>query len=381
VYDEARCIIGTFTKVRTISLVTREEAGLQVLASAHIGESAGDRNLRTGSSESSYIPTLDGWRAIAVSLVIGAHSYTMLMNNGTEAARSLATLFSHAGYGVDIFFALSGYLICTLLLSEKQRNGTISLFRFYVRRAFRILPPILLFLATIVLLSSTDILPHIEMGEILGTLFFYRNYLMGSWYTGHFWSLAVEEQFYAVIPLFLLMVDRQWAVRSASVLIALCIGIRWFEYAQGWFADSLLQFRTENRFDGLLWGCLLALSMQSPAIRAWLERHLTDWIFFTMIAAVVVLLVVFNSQPARRTLVAAFMPLLIGYTVLHRDSFVGRILELPVLKWIGRLSYSLYIWQMVFLVPDDRPLGVLQAFPLNLICPLVCASLSYYILE
>lgn len=223
------------------------------------------------SSGSPYIPTLDGWRAIAVTLVIGAHSYTMLMNNGTKAARSLATMFNHAGYGVDIFFALSGYLICTLLLREKNITGTISLFRFYVRRAFRILPPVVLFLAIILLLSNTEMLPHIEIGEILGTLFFYRNYVEGSWYTGHFWSLAVEEQFYAIIPLFLLLVNRRWAVRSALGLIALCIGIRWFEYAHEWFAGPNSQFRTESRFDGLLWGCLLALAMQNLAIRAWLE--------------------------------------------------------------------------------------------------------------
>jgi peptidoglycan/LPS O-acetylase OafA/YrhL len=305
----------------------------------------------------------------------------MLMNNGTKVARLFANFFSHAGYGVDIFFALSGYLICTLLLREKQRNATISLPRFYVRRAFRILPPILLFLLIMVLLSHTGILPHIDTHEILAVLFFYRNYLLGSWYTGHFWSLAVEEQFYAVIPFFLLLANRQWAVRIASVLIALCIGIRWFEFTYGWFSGSILQFRTENRFDGLLWGCLFAMALQSTAIRAWLQRRLTGWIFLAMMAAVVVLLVAFNSQPARRTVVAAFMPFFIGYTVLHPASFAGRILELPLLKWVGRLSYSLYIWQSVFLVPDERPLRVLQAFPLNLVCPLVCASLSYYILE
>jgi peptidoglycan/LPS O-acetylase OafA/YrhL len=327
------------------------------------------------------IPTLDGWRAIAVGLVMGAHSYTMLMNSGSGVARSLAALFNHAGYGVDVFFCLSGFLICGQLLREKDRTGTISLSKFYTRRAFRILPPILLFLAVVVLLSATGILPHISAREIWGTLFFYRNYLTGSWYTGHFWSLAVEEQFYAVIPMFLLLVDGRWVARSALALIALCIGIRWFEFAHGLFVDSLLQFRTENRFDGLLWGCLLAVAMQSATARGWLEKHLTARGFFAMIAILIVLLVVFDSSPSRRTLVAASMPFLIGYTVLHADSFVGRVLDLPPLKWIGRLSYSLYIWQMVFLVPDERPLGALQAFPLNLICPLVCATLSYYLLE
>jgi peptidoglycan/LPS O-acetylase OafA/YrhL len=327
------------------------------------------------------IPTLDGWRAIAVGLVIGAHSIPMLRNNGTAAAQSLAALFGHAGYGVDVFFCLSGFLICGQLLSEKETTETISLSRFYVRRAFRILPPILLYLAIIVLLSWAELLPHIDSREIWGTLFFYRNYLRGSWYLGHFWSLAVEEQFYAVIPVFLLLVNRRWAVRGAFALIALCIGIRWFEYAHGWFPEPFSQYRTENRVDGLMWGCLLAAAMQTPAARAWLQKRLTGPVFFALVAILVLLLVGFDSPPSHRTLVAAFMPFLVAHTVLHADGFMGRMLELSALKWVGRLSYSLYIWQMVFLVPHDRPLGVLQAFPLNLTCALICASLSYYLLE
>ncbi len=136
-----------------------------------------------------------------------------------------------------------------------------------------------MFLAVLTILSSAGIVPRIDAGEILSTLFFYRNYLIGGWYTGHFWSLAVEEQFYAVIPLFLLLSNRQWAVLGAIVLIAICIGTRSLEYANGWFANSLLQFRTENRFDGLLWGCLLAIAMQSPPTRMWLQERLTGKIF------------------------------------------------------------------------------------------------------
>jgi peptidoglycan/LPS O-acetylase OafA/YrhL len=109
---------------------------------------------------SSYIPTLDGWRALAVSLVIGAHCYTMLLNSGTHAGALAAKILSHAGYGVDIFFALSGYLICTLLLQEKKRTGTIGLGRFYTRRVFRILPPILLYLTTLFFLTQLNLHPN-----------------------------------------------------------------------------------------------------------------------------------------------------------------------------------------------------------------------------
>jgi peptidoglycan/LPS O-acetylase OafA/YrhL len=282
---------------------------------------------------------------------------------------------------VDIFFCLSGYLICTLLLQEKQRTKTISMSRFYTRRAFRILPPMLLFIATLVLLWTVGFSLDLGFRDVFAVLFFYRNFINGSWYTGHFWSLAIEEQFYAAAPLFLLLLNRKWAVGCASVLIVVCVATRYFEYAHGMFPDSLLQFRTENRYDGLLWGMILAFGLYAPASRAWLQRHLSSFLCVVVIVASAFLLTKFESEPFRRTVVAAAMPILIGYTVLNAQSLAGAVLELSPLRWLGRLSYSLYIWQMLFLPEQSRPLGAFQDFPLNLICPFLCAAASYYLVE
>lgn len=334
------------------------------------------------SSSKSYIPTLDGWRAIAVGLVIGAHSDTMLLNNGSFVARHAEALFSHAGIGVDIFFCLSGYLICTTLLREKQKTNTISMSRFYTRRVFRIVPPILLYLLALIILWKAGALPPLGRKEFLAALFFYRNYVGGgNWYTGHFWSLAIEEHFYVLAPIFLLVMNRKWAIRCASVLIIFCIGIRCLEYYYGMFPDSLLQFRTENRYDGLLWGMMLAFALDEVATRAWLQKHLTAFVCVVAILLSALLLAEFSWEPIRRTVVAAAMPILIGYTVLHTAELPGKFLELSALRWIGRLSYSLYIWQQLFLTPESRPLGIFQDFPLNLICAFGCAVASYYALE
>lgn len=336
---------------------------------------------RDGSSGSTYLPTLDGWRALAIALVIGAHCFTMLMNNGSAPARALAALVKHAGYGVDIFFALSGFLIGSLLLGEKERNETISLSRFYVRRAFRILPPMAAYVVTVAWLERLDLLPRLMPGELSSVLLFYRNFRAGTWYTGHFWSLAVEEQFYVFVPLFILLLSRRTAIRVTGALIVACVAIRWFEFSHDAYPGSLLQFRTENRCDGLLWGVMLALAMRQPSVRQWMREKLSLAVFGGTIAVAIALLLTFESTPVRRTIVAMAMPVLLAYTTLQPSSVVGRVLEHPAVRWVGRMSYSLYIWQMMFLVEGDRPLGPVQSFPLALLLPWVCAVTSYYLIE
>ena len=329
----------------------------------------------------SYIPTLDGWRAIAVCLVIAAHSQPMLRNSQTAAGTLIANLLVHTGFGVDIFFALSGYLICTLLLQEKARTGTISLGRFYTRRVFRILPPILLYLATLLTLVKFGFIPQIPTADFLRVLFFARNYYLGPWYTGHFWSLAVEEHFYLVAPVFFLLLPWRRALRIALLLVLVCIGIRWYEFSHLLTTNSLPQFRTENRFDALLWGGILALVLQSTSLRKRAAAYVTGTTALATSIAAAMLLNVVPGHPFRRTVVAMALPILISYTVLHPDRWFGRLLENKYLRWLGRISYSLYIWQMPFLVEGERPLGLLQSFPLALVLPFLCAVASYYCLE
>jgi peptidoglycan/LPS O-acetylase OafA/YrhL len=147
------------------------------------------------------------------------------------------------------------------------------------------------------------------------------------------------------------------------------------------FGGFNLQFRTENRFDALLWGGILALLLHQPVIRQSIAARLTGVVASLSAMSAVLLLNLFSSQPSRRTIVAFIMPLLIAYTVVHPESRFGKLLELKPLRWIGRLSYSLYIWQMLFLPEGARPLRGLQAFPLALVFTLITAVVSYYLVE
>lgn len=211
---------------------------------------------------STYIPTLDGWRAIAIMLVLGAHAVPMLINSETRIGGLLAKVLSHAGFGVDVFFALSGFLICTLLLQERANRGAISLRSFYIRRVFRIIPPIILYLIVLYVLREIELLPMITLQELSAVLLFIRNNTDGSWYTGHFWSLAVEEHFYFLIPWLLLIRSNRILTYIFFGLIIACISIRSFEFSNSeLFGTNLIQFRTENRFDALSWGGLLALCL------------------------------------------------------------------------------------------------------------------------
>ena len=328
-----------------------------------------------------YIPSLDGWRAIAIGLVVAAHCYTMLMNGGGRLQVMAARFVSHAGYGVDVFFSLSGFLICTLLLKEKERTGTISLSRFYTRRIFRILPPMLVFLCTLAVLSHLQLIPAMDKIDFSATIGFFRNYIYGSWYTGHFWSLAVEEHFYAIAPIAFLLLPWRKALVACCAVALLAMGVRWYEFSFMTFTHNLPQFRTENRFDGLACGAILALLLFRPRLRAWFEEKLTSRVFYSLLVATAVALTAFQSQSLRRSVSAIMIPLLIAHTVLRPRAIPGRVLNSALLRWIGRLSYSLYIWQMLFLPEGVRTLGRLQDFPLSLLMPFVCAAASYYLIE
>lgn len=323
-----------------------------------------------------YLATLDGWRAVAVSLVIGAHSVQMIEAGGLPGSGAVASLFNHAGYGVDMFFALSGFLITTLLLVEKQRSGTVMLRAFYTRRFFRIIPPMAVYL-----LAALILIPAVTRIEAIYSLLFMRNYVDGSWYTGHFWSLSIEEHFYAIVPLLILLLRRNVLMIVSLTLIALCVTIRWYEFTYLSSSLHLPQFRTENRVDALLWGSVIAQLVRRPVWHERFTRWLTPATVVVLVAAAAVALFAFESTPVRRTIVAFVLPLVIVSTVLRPASGLGWLLEWAPVRYVGRLSYSLYIWQMMFFVLGKTQLGMAQEFPFALILTSALAWLSYNLVE
>lgn len=320
-----------------------------------------------------YIPTLDGWRAVAILLVIGAHLVTATAGSPSGGAPLSGQL------GVNIFFGLSGFLITSRLLAERP----ISLRRFYLRRVFRILPPALSYLAILGILAAFGLIP-IYPKELLGAACFFRNYMPpnlpagGGWYTGHFWSLAIEEHFYLFWPPLLKR------VRGGALPVAIGVAVagatwRLIELLREGhlYGHTLIGFpwRTDIRVDALMCGAAVAIAY--PRISKWLTAPL--WV----LAAVLYGLVVARYGVRPTIWQSALVPILIAGTVARPKDVVGRLLDAAPVRWIGRLSYSLYLWQQLWMPPSWFPhtLGAAQTWPLDLVCLFACATASYFFLE
>ncbi len=241
--------------------------------------------------------------------------------------------------------------------------------------------------------------------EFLSSLVFLRNYYgrVGGWFTSHFWSLAVEEHFYLIWPglLVLLATSRRaaWAALGLGVLVRAWRSID-LHYAIGprYLGLPLIgaEQRTDVCLDGLFFGCLLALIVESDRGRTRLARLINPPVWSVLFATFLATVVLDFRFPFSGHLISVLIPLLVVGTVLHPRSLPGRVLEWGPARAIGRLSYSLYLWQPFLgtiavprwpgrseagAPPIRAGLAMLQRFPINWIACFACALLSYRFIE
>jgi peptidoglycan/LPS O-acetylase OafA/YrhL len=339
--------------------------------------------------QSNYLSTLDGWRALSIVLVVLHHSQIQLHTPILGAF--LQSIINSGEVGVEIFFGISGLLICSRLLEEEARFGQISIKSFYLRRAFRILPAALFYLSMLAVLAAFHVIP-LSPVDWFGSLLFFRNYVMVfeymhhsplalHWFTGHFWSLSMEEHFYLVLPGVLVFFKRtrRWILMGLIVAVAL----RRFAVAHVLRTNYQIVFRTDTHVDALLIPALIALLLYPLLRNQAASKWIPAWSFPIFLALEVVFL--FARPPFFSTLQATVIPLLILSTVLHPGGLPGRMLEMKPVRWIGWISYSLYLWQQLFFgdsfVTSPPRLGALREWPINFLALLVCAILSHYLVE
>lgn len=306
------------------------------------------------------IPSLDGLRAISITLVILSH----LVKWKHVSAEAIG---NYGSLGVFVFFVLSGYLITNLLLREYERTSSISLRMFYIRRAFRIFPAAFLFLAVVIVLYWRQM----RWYHIATAVFYVANMdLTRPWIFGHLWSLSIEEQFYLLWPFAL---KKWYRHRTAVVLCAF--------WATPIFRTALYAFKVHNGLLGslpiyssqLAIGCLLAIV--APRI-----PRISRTIALVM-CAIFVIVPWFPGTSAARTLFQIFIlwPALhvaVAGLVLHVIQTPYRILNWAPIAWLGRISYSLYLWQELFCSNAAFHAGYALVLP-----SIACACLSYYLIE
>jgi peptidoglycan/LPS O-acetylase OafA/YrhL len=331
-----------------------------------------------------YFPTLDGWRALSVIAVVLFHSRDTLFGNSSRVRQVLY----HCSMGVDVFFVISGFLICGQLLREEERDGTISLSRFYVRRCFRILPAYYAYLVTICILSALSVLPSNRV-DLPSCLLFYRNFMplggdvSGGVYTAHFWSLAIEEQFYFFWPMLLLLLKprraAKFALLTATALYGWKVMAGHFLWVATLFPPGL---NLLSRGDAILWGCVGASYF--PAIQRWIMR--VRYVQLWLPIAVIVPLTIVSHIPELVSLLSFLLAALVLSTLLQPTSLLGRVLECRPLRWIGTASYSIYLWQELFLARPNFATSsslfrFLQQPPWSFLAILACACASRYLVE
>jgi peptidoglycan/LPS O-acetylase OafA/YrhL len=340
------------------------------------------------------IPSLDGWRAIAILLVLGSH--TLFTSFFPKALEPWVGWIFDGELGVRIFLVLSGFLISLLLLKETERTGTLSLRRFYLRRIFRIFPIYFAYLAVLAALTLCGLYSD-SAGSWIGCLTFTRNMLgRGRSGTIHFWSLAVEEQFYLLWPV-MVSALRLWKHRALYlaillVPIAICPIIRCS------FVSDNLGATLSGRIlgprsilvyaDSLATGCLGAwLAWKSSARWEWQRRH--TLILLACFAALVGghLLQVAGTGRA----IDAVIPTVQAWAILgciwlgtNEHSLGFGVLNSRPMVTIGVLSYSIYVWHLLFVSHfmgerfDNWPT---HDWRIWFIPALILSALSYYFLE
>lgn len=339
--------------------------------------------------QKSYLPVLDGLRGLAILVVVVSHYG-----------------FGHwipGGFGVTLFFFISGFLITRLLIAEWNKTGRIDLTGFYLRRLFRLYPALLFMVALAVgfaLVNGCGLLT----GDVLSTLFYYRNYYMiyGDSPASHLcrhvlditWSLAIEEHFYLFFPLLFIAAWRRPRLFIGIMVLVIGAVAAWRLYLIG--ANGLtdltvyrIYHQTDTRLDAIMFGCLVSVLVSQDRANHWLHRSTQPAI---VIGAMVVLLATFLFRDGvfreswRYTIQGLSLSVLVP-ALVYNPAYKRLNLSLssPWLVLTGKLSYSLYLfhWFGVSvanqLVGSTRldPTWLLVAVPLGLLL----SVLSYQYIE
>jgi peptidoglycan/LPS O-acetylase OafA/YrhL len=336
--------------------------------------------------QNSYYPSLDGLRGIAIMLVVFSH----LNLSSRLTTNSFFNIIFNGRLGVLIFFVLSGFLITTLCIKEKVTTNNISLKDFYIRRALRIFPVAYLYILVIIVLNYVFKL-NISYINILAAVFYlmnlssiFRKYFF-SWETAHFWSLSVEEQFYLIIPVILKKRFKTYLLVILFIIFILPILIS-LQYLFPILNNNILYAFTHyiEKFQAIAIGCLFSVLTFKYSDNYKISNTVK---VITNIAAFA--FIFYMQYDDFFTLTNVFSGLIISFTIGYiiitnisfRTDIIFKILNFKILKIVGILSYSIYIWQQIFTSESKKLPSIITTFPYSLIFIVIVSCISYYFYE
>jgi peptidoglycan/LPS O-acetylase OafA/YrhL len=331
-----------------------------------------------------HIPSLDGIRVVAFLLVFLGHA---------GLGKWVPT-----GFGVTIFFFLSGYLITTLIRRESEKFGNFDLKLFYMRRVLRIWPSFYLTLigATVLILAGF-LSGTVDLPGFLIRFFHVGNYgVIHGWKsmgagTQIFWSLAVEEHFYLVFPWFYLLLIRMgltpkhqaWSMWGVCALVLLWRCVLVFGCH---LPDDRISYASDTRVDSILFGCALAvygnpmLDMGSEG-RSWLDRRRSQWILLAiglgLLAASFVIRTPGFRETFRYTMQGIALVPIFAVAIRAPKSILFRWLNIGWMRFLGALSYSLYLVHFIVLSAVGQWLGGLHPFSQGALSMAISFALAY----
>ena len=337
--------------------------------------------------QNAYQPHLDGLRGAAIILVILAHIGFGRVIPG--------------GFGVSLFFFISGLLITGLLINEFNSSNTINLKNFYLRRVIRLYPA-LVFMTVLSVILLLIYHSRVQLLAILSSLFYFANYYYSYFKppaTNGFddifnivWSLSIEEHFYLVFPvLFYLLYRSGNKLLYLSLVVCLCAFVyRYYILNTGindYAATMRIYVVTEARVDSIMWGCIAALLIYKNPAKWYINIIRSPWSLFIGIIIILSPAVFSNRLFAesfrftRQSLGFMFIVPCIGY--LAQNSIIRKIFEHNVLVFIGKLSYSLYLFHWVAVTVANHyfkfatPVWLCLMLSLTILLSLT----SYYLVE
>lgn len=310
--------------------------------------------IQQDSSSQKRLAFLDGWRVLAVSLVLLAHLSSNTEFSKWRAARVFSFMTSYGSIGVLIFFFISGFVVSRTCLEEKSFFGDFSIQGFYIRRIYRIVPPLLIYLATCSALGYWHLIDFSGAHVLSSAIYLCNTTLVDcNWYGGHTWTLAFEEQFYLCFPILFSVLELKRS-RKLGMAVVLPLALLPFVFTVNWIGKT-----------GFLVIYALFIAGYVAARSKIIEVLKLPRPWQILLGALAIAVVFFPVSISSSLFVGKYfkflyVPAIPALVLLSGSGLPARFLSVRWLAYIGRATYSIYLWQQLVTGPLFSKLPIID---------------------